>query len=142
MVINFNDSVNELRFYQAKHLGLWALGCVCLSVKYFQVKIFLRKKIFSSVWLHYENYVRKYFQVFGCILKILFFYWILTFSQPFSQLPNKFHNRKFQYINLKETKIKTKQNKNQNKAFVKLKNSVKWREGGRENDRQLRERER
>ena len=41
---------------------------------------------------------------------MLFFYYFLTFSQ----LPNKFYNRKFQYINLKKTKIKTK-------PFVKLK---------------------
>ena len=62
---------------------------------------------------------------------MLFSYKFFTFSQ----LPNKFHNRKFQYINLKR-------NKNQNKTFVKLKNLVKRREGGRESDRQLRERER
>ena len=37
---------------------------------------------------------------------------------------------------------KLKRNKNQNKTFVKLKNSVKLREGGRESDQQLRERER
>ena len=71
--------------------------------------------------------------VFSSILNILFSYQFFTFSQPFSQLQNKFRNRKFQYINL---------NKNQNKTFVKLKNSVKWREGGRASDRQLRERER
>ena len=53
----------------------------------------------------------------------------------FSQLSNKFHNKKFQYINLKQTKP----NKNQNKIFVKLKNLVKRREGGKESDRQLRE---
>ena len=69
---------------------------------------------------------------------MLFSYKFFTFSQ----LPNKFHNRKFQYINLKQTKIKTKPNKNQNKTFVKLKNSVKRRKGRRESDRQLRERER
>ena len=71
--------------------------------------------------------------VFSSILNMLFSYQFFTFSQPFSQLQNKFRNRKFQYINL---------NKNQNKTFVKLKNSVKWREGGRASDRQLRERER
>ena len=108
----------------------------------FQLKIFSRKenifkclvafqqmlwKIFSSVWLCSENAI---------------FYQFLTFSQPFSQLPNKFHNRKFQYINLKQTKIKTKPIKNQNKTYVNTKNSVKRREGGRESDRQVRERER
>ena len=72
--------------------------------------------------------------VFGNILKMLFSYKILTFSQPFCQLLNKFHNKKFQYIYLKQTKIKTKPNKNQNKTFAKLKNSVTEREGGRESD--------
>ena len=67
--------------------------------------------------------------VFSSILNILFSYQFFTFSQ----LQNKFRNRKFQYINL---------NKNQNKTFVKLKNLVKWREGGGASDRQLRERER
>ena len=67
--------------------------------------------------------------VFSSILNMLFSYQFFTFSHPFSQLQNKFRNRKFQYINL---------NKNQNKTFVKLKNSVKWREGGRASDRQLR----
>ena len=70
------------------------------------VKYFRERKIFSSVWLHYENCSRKYFHVFGCILKIPFFYYFLTFSHPFSQLPNKFYNRKFQYINLKKQKSK------------------------------------
>ena len=37
---------------------------------------------------------------------------------------------------------KLKRNKNQNKKLIKLKNSVKLREGGRESDQQLRERER
>ena len=93
--------------------------------------------MFSSVWLHYENCSRKCFHVFGCILKMLFSYYFLTFSQ----LPNKFYNRKFQYINLKQTKIKIKPNKNQNKTFPQFKNSVK-RRGGRESDQKLRERER
>ena len=47
-------------------------------------------KIFSSVWLHYENCCRKYFHVFGSILKMLFSYKIFTLSQLFSQHPNKF----------------------------------------------------
>ena len=61
--------------------------------------------------------------VFGNILKMLFSYKILTFSQ----LLNKFHNKKFQYIYLKQTKIKTKH-------LLNSKNSVKQREGGRESD--------
>ena len=57
------------------HLGHVCFGIKYLSgVKYFQVKIFSGKKIFSSVWLNYENYFRKYFQVFGYILKMLFSY--------------------------------------------------------------------
>ena len=70
------------------------------------VKYFRERKIFSSVWLHYENCSRKCFHVFGCILKMLFSYYFLTFSHPFSQLPNKFYNRKFQSINLKKQKSK------------------------------------
>ena len=66
------------------------------------VKYFRERKIFSSVWLHYENCFRKCFHVFGCILKMLFFYYFLTFSQ----LPNKFYDRKFQSINLKKQKSK------------------------------------
>ena len=41
--------------------------------------------------LHFKNYIRKQFSVFGNILKMLFFYKFFTFSQPFSQLPNKFY---------------------------------------------------
>ena len=37
---------------------------------------------------------------------------------------------------------KLKRNKNKNKTFIKLKNLVKLREGGRQSDLQLRERER
>ena len=70
------------------------------------VKYFQKRKIFSSVWLHYENCFRKCFHVFGCILKMLFSYYFFTFSHLFSQLPNKFYNRKFQYITLKKQKSK------------------------------------
>ena len=38
----------------------------------FQKCYFRERKIFSSVWLHYENCSRKYFHVFGNILKMLF----------------------------------------------------------------------
>ena len=54
------------------------------------------RKIFSSVWLHYENCCRKYFHVFGSILKMLFSYKFFTFSRLFSQHPNKFYYQKFQ----------------------------------------------
>ena len=43
------------------------LGCICFSVKYFR-----ERKIFYSVWLHFKNYIRKPFSLFGNILKILF----------------------------------------------------------------------
>ena len=52
--------------------------------------------MFSSIWLHYKNCCRKYFHVFGSILKMLFSYEFFTFSQLFSQHPNKFYYRKFQ----------------------------------------------
>ena len=93
---------------------------IFLGVKYFR-----ESKIFSSVWLYYENCSIKCFHVFGYIMEMLFSYYLLTFSQ----LPNKFYNRKFQYINLK--KQKSKQH-----------HSVKLREGGRESDQKWRERER
>ena len=38
------------------------------------VKYFRERKIFSSVWLYYENCSRKCFHVFGCIMKMLFSY--------------------------------------------------------------------
>ena len=46
--------------------------------------------------------------MFSNILKILFSYKIFTFSQPFSQQPNKFYYRKFQNIHL------TTKNQNKN----------------------------
>ena len=57
-------------------------------------KYFRERKIFSSVWLHFKNYIIKQFSMFGNILKMLFSYKIFTLSQPFSQLPNKFYFRK------------------------------------------------
>ena len=81
-------------------------------------------KIFFRKYLFFENAIYgkgKYFQVFGCIMKIvggkyfhvfgsilkmLFSYKFFTFSQLFSQHPNKFYYRKFQNIHL---------TKNQNK---------------------------
>ena len=38
------------------------------------VKYFRERKIFSSVWLHYENCSRKYFHVFSNILKNAIFH--------------------------------------------------------------------
>ena len=55
------------------------------------MKIILERKIFSSVWLHFKNYIRKQFSVFDNILKMLFFYKFFTFSQ----FPNKFYITKF-----------------------------------------------
>ena len=64
---------------------------------------------------------------------MLFSYKIFTFFQPFSQLPNKFYNRKFQYIKL------TKQ-----KSIRSIQSQAELgqteREGGRKNER-FRERE-
>ena len=48
---------------------------------FFKNAIFGKKKIFLSVWLHYENCCRKYFHVFDYILKMLFSYKFFTFSQ-------------------------------------------------------------
>ena len=70
--------------------------------------LFSKKKKISSIWLHYENCSKKYFHVFGNILKILFSYKIFTFSQPFSQQPNKFYYWKIQNIHL------TTKNQNKN----------------------------
>ena len=65
-------------------------------VKHFsENKYFSKRKIFSSVWLHYENCCRKYFHVFGSILKMLFSYKFFKVSQHL----NKFHYRKFQNHN-------------------------------------------
>ena len=58
--------------------------------------LFSGKENISNVLLHYENCCKKYFHVFGSILKMLFSYKIFTFSQLFSQHPNKFYYRKFQ----------------------------------------------
>ena len=66
--------------------------------------------MFSCVRLHSENA-------------------IFLLLSHISQLPNKFYNRKFQYINLK--KQKSKQH-----------HSVILREGGRESDQKWNERER
>ena len=62
---------------------------------------------------------------------MLFSYYFLTFSQ----LPNKFYNRKFQSINLK--KQKSKQHHLLNSTI-----RSKLREGERESDQKWRERER
>ena len=99
------------------------LGCVWFNVKYFIFRecYFRERKIFSSVWLHYENCSRKYFHVFGNILKMLFSYKFFTFSQPFSQHPNKFYYRKFQNIHLTQPKIKIK-------TLIKRKKEWDWRE--------------
>ena len=58
--------------------------------------LFSGKENISNVLLHYENCCKKYFHVFGSILKMLFSYKYFTFSRLFSQHPNKFYYRKFQ----------------------------------------------
>ena len=44
------------------------------------VKYFPERKIFSSVWVYYENFSRKYFHVYGNILKMLFS--TITYTEP------------------------------------------------------------
>ena len=87
-------------FFQSKDQFLtnnFSSQAVFSSHKIFFEKYYFReRKIFSSVWLYYENCCRKYFHVFGFILKMLFSYKFFTFSQLFSQHPNKFYYRKFQ----------------------------------------------
>ena len=55
---------------------------LCLvHVKYFPENIYFpERKIFSSVWVYYENFSRKYFHLFGNILKILFS--TITYTKP------------------------------------------------------------
>ena len=72
--------------------------------------------------------------MFGNILKMLFFYKFFTFSQPFSQLPNKFYIRKFQNIHLTQPKIKIK-------IYSQHIHDIFVGEGARKSER-LRERER
>ena len=69
--------------------------CLVVVKHFSENKYFPKRKIFSSVWLHYENCCRKYFHVFGSILKILFSYKFFKVSQHL----NKFHYRKFQNHN-------------------------------------------
>ena len=89
-----HSNVNTL-YRNRYQIQVWVQGCVYFSVKYFSgVKYFQERKIFSSVWLHFKNYIRKQFSVFGNILKMLFSYKFFTFSQLFSHLPNKFYIRK------------------------------------------------
>ena len=71
--------------------------------------------------------------MFGCILKMLFSTSFSHFFQPFSQIPNKFYNRKFQYIQL------TKQ-KSISSIHSQAELDQTEREGGRKSER-LRERE-
>ena len=65
---------------------------------------------------------------------MLFSYKIFTFSHLFSQLPNKFYNRKFQNIHLTQQKIKIK-------TFIHNIYIIYSLRGGRKSQR-LRERER
>ena len=62
-------------------------------------------KIFSSVWLHYENCSKKYFHVFGNILKILFS--ITTHTKPTTTKTTKTPPQQQQ---------KSKSHKNQNRT--------------------------
>ena len=88
------------------------LGCLCFGVKYY-----LQVKIFSNVWLHFKNYIRKQFSMFGNILKMLFSSKFFTFSQSFSQLPNKFYITKSTITHRKSTTIHTKPTTTQQKNY-------------------------
>ena len=101
-------SIFSSQLYNQK-IPFWLCLAIC--------KLFSKCKILSGENIFGKG---KYFLVFCCILKIVlenifrclvtfpkmqFFYQFLTFSQQFFQLPNKFYNRKFQYINLKKQKL-------------------------------------
>ena len=45
---------------------------IIFRLRLVHVKYIQERKIFSSFWLYYENFSRKYFHVFGKILKMLF----------------------------------------------------------------------
>ena len=95
---------------------------VCFSVKYFpDVKYFRERKIFSSIWLHFKNYIRKQFSVFGDIMKMLFSYKIFhIFStskqilyhkihhHPHISTPQKIHHHLHTSTHRKSTTIHTK----------------------------------
>ena len=95
---------------------------------FFQCKIFSRCEKFSG-----ENIFgkRKYFQVFGCIMKIilenifkcLVVFWKCYFPTSFSHFLSFQTNFIIEIFN-----NKLKRNKNQNKTFIELKKLVKRRE--------------
>ena len=70
-----------------------------------QTKVNFRKENEIRVFgFAMENSPKKRFPMFGNILKMLFSYKFYTFSQ----LLNKFYNRKFQNIHLTQPKFKIK----------------------------------
>ena len=80
--------------------------------------LFSGRKIFSSVWLHYENCSRKYFHVFSNILKNAIFHHHLhkthhhtTRKPPKHHHPHHHNNNKKNQISKRESK-KSKSHKN------------------------------
>ena len=73
-------------------------------------------KIFSSVWLHYENCCRKYFHVFSSILKMLFSYKFFTrqFNSRQQTPAIKSHNHQNTTTTPPQQQQKSKSHKNQN----------------------------
>ena len=81
------------------------------KILFYGWKYFRERKIFSNVLLHFKNYIRKQFSVFGNILKMLFSYKFVTFSQ----LPNKFYITKSTITHKKSITIHTKPTTTQQK---------------------------
>ena len=55
-------------------------------------------KMISGIWSHHKKYFEKYFKVFGCVSEN-------PLENTFSLLPNKYYNRKSEYINQINNKI-------------------------------------
>ena len=103
------------RYFQKGHLENYQFR-LCLA----QCKMISECKIFSSVWSHHKKCFGKYFKVFGCVLEN-------PLENTFSQLPNKYYNKKSKYIN----QINKKHNK---KNSIFLKNKHRSWERGRERE--------
>lgn len=71
------------------------LSYVWFDVKSIDCKIFLWKRnFFSSVWLHSKKCSRKFFKRLGCVSKNALENTFSISFPHFSQLPNKYYNRK------------------------------------------------
>ena len=71
--------------------------------------MFLEKENVLSIWLHSKKSFGKYFHVFFCVLENALENTFSTNFSHFSHLPNKYYNKKSQYINPKKQKKKKKQ---------------------------------